>query len=462
MTETVAFRTFITRPGLTDATRTAIEEQGITTLEELSELDLEDIKNLIQNILKYVAPHAPAGQIIAIPYATQKKLYAAQYWVHLQKRCGLPHGVALLTDAALAAAIARKKEVDERKAATKDQEPTKPPKLANFKDWMSWWELWDTYMQQSYGTADIPLSYIYREHSTVTAKIRNAAYAEEDDRYTATTVLAGRHFQLDNKRVWNELKPLVVDGPGWVFIKSLEGTKHGRNALLTLKRQNEGENSTMIRKQKAYSAIRNLAFAGPKKHWSFSQYVTAHQKAHNELASCLEPVPETKKVTDFLGGITDPSLGVGLANIYGDMNKLISFEVCQQYLSTLVASTSVHKRNLQAMRGVSALGETDGGGGNKKPKLEARDYPLHQWKLFSPDEQKKIRQLRFKKKQGKSPAGKGRQASAAGKDTILPPIVENEPVPPAGAPPAQIGPKGGQAGNQFGRAVHGNKNPNNQ
>jgi hypothetical protein len=80
------------------------------------------------------------------------------------------------------------------------------------------------------------------------------------------TELTGRHFQQDNKRVWNKLKPLVVDGPGWVFIKSLEATKHGCNVLLTLKRQNKRDNLTMIRKQKAYSAIRNLAFTGPKKH----------------------------------------------------------------------------------------------------------------------------------------------------------------------------------------------------
>jgi hypothetical protein len=460
MAETVAFRTFLTRIGLTDATRTAIENQGITNLAELAELDLDDIKNVIQNILKYVAPHAPAGDVITIPYATQKKLYAAQYWVQIQKRCGLPQGVALLTDAALAISLARKKEVDERKEATKDQKLTKPPKLAHFKDWMSWWELWDTYMQQSYGTADIPLSYIYREHDTITAEIRAAAYAEEDDRYIATTALAGRHFQLDNKRVWNELKPLVVDGPGWVFIKSLETSKHGRNALLTLKRQNEGENSTMIRKQKAYSAIRNLAFAGPKKHWSFSQYVTAHQKAHNELASCFEPVPETKKVTDFLGGITDPSLSAGLANVYGDTAKLVSFEDCQQYLSTIVASTNVHKRNQQQMRGVGALGGHDDG--NKKPKLEARDYPLNQWKMFSPEEQKKIRQLRFKKKTNKKTrATEGRQASAAGKESLLPPLVEGEPKAPPGSPPA-LGPKGGQAGNQFGKAAHGKQGNNNQ
>jgi hypothetical protein len=111
------------------------------------QLDLDHIKNLIQNILKYVALHTPTEDIITIPYATQKRLYAAQYWFHLQTRCGLPTGVAMLTDVALAATQACKKEVEEQKEATKDQKLTKPPKeLANFKDWMSWWELWDTYI----------------------------------------------------------------------------------------------------------------------------------------------------------------------------------------------------------------------------------------------------------------------------------------------------------------------------
>jgi hypothetical protein len=124
-------------------------------------------------------------------------------------------------------------------------------------------------------------------------------------------------------------------------------------------------------------------------------------------AACFEPVPETKKVTNFLGGITDPSLGAGLANVYGDTVKVVSFEDCQQYLSTIVASTNVHKRNLQQMREVGALrGHDDGTRSHKKPKLEARDYPLqHQWKLFSPEEQKKIRQLRYKKKQNKKARG---------------------------------------------------------
>jgi hypothetical protein len=456
MAETVTFGTLLTdRIGLSNATRNAIQDQGVTTLEELADLDYDDIKNMVLNILKYIAPGAPAGDVIAIPYTSLKRLYAAKYWFATRNHIGLPATSAALTNVELADAMTRRKEVGERKTATKDQELTKPPKLSNFKDWVNWWELWDTYMQQMYGSADVPLSYVYRPHDTVTAEIRAAIYDDEEDRYIATTVLTGRHFQLDNKRVWNELKPLVIDGPGWVFIKSLEQTKHGRNAILTLQRQNEGENSVIIRKQKAYTALKGLAFTGPKKHWTFTQYVTAHQKAHNELSACHEAVPETKKVTDFLGGITDPGLGAGLANVYGDMAKLGSFETCQQYLSTIVASTSVHKRNLQATRGVSALGAD--GGPIKKPRLEAKDYPLAQWKLFSPAEQSKIRQLRQQKKAKRKPPP--RQAAAAGQlqatQLQLPPLAPADSTPPAGAPPIDNGNRGGQAGNQFGRAAHG-------
>jgi len=49
-----------------------------------------------------------------------------------------------------------------------------------------------------------------------------------------------------------------------------------------------------------------------------------------------EAVPEAKKVTDFLSGITDPRLSNAKDLILGDPQKLQNFELCQQYLKTLV------------------------------------------------------------------------------------------------------------------------------
>jgi hypothetical protein len=223
MAENVTVRALLeTRIGFTPATRDAIEGQGITTLSELADLDYDDIKSMVMKILKFIALHAVAGDVIRIPFVAQKKLYAAKCWYELQVRCGLATTATSLTNAQLTIALQRRKDVEERKLETNDQTLAKPQKLTSFKDWVNWWELWDTYMQQSYGTADIPLSYVYREHEAVTDVIQEAAYTDADDEYTAITLLGGRHYQLDNPRMWNELKPLVVDGPGWVFVKTRE------------------------------------------------------------------------------------------------------------------------------------------------------------------------------------------------------------------------------------------------
>lgn len=113
-------------------------------------------------------------------------------------------------------------------------------------------------------------------------------------------------------------------------------------------KQNEGENLKMIRKQKASMAIRNLQWNGPTKHWSFEQHVAVHQKAHNEVVAYKEPMSETKKVTDFLAGITDPALESGLSNIFGDATKLVDFEACQQYLSNQMRRDSKRKASATA------------------------------------------------------------------------------------------------------------------
>jgi hypothetical protein len=38
----------------------------------------------------------------------------------------------------------------------------------------------------------------------------------------------GAHYDLDNRNLYNELKPLVVDGPGWAFIRRFNKMKDGR------------------------------------------------------------------------------------------------------------------------------------------------------------------------------------------------------------------------------------------
>jgi hypothetical protein len=40
-------------------------------------------------------------------------------------------------------------------------------------------------------------------------------------------VLDGAHYQLNNMMLFEEFKPLVMDGPGWGFIKKYDKNKDG-------------------------------------------------------------------------------------------------------------------------------------------------------------------------------------------------------------------------------------------
>jgi hypothetical protein len=160
------------------------------------------------------------------------------------------------------------------------------------------------------------------------------------DRLVATTVLVGAHFDLDNRTLYDELKPLVLDGPGWAFVRKYDKAKDGRKAVLALKAQAEGLSSTLTHKVKAYSSIASAVYRGPRRGFTFANYVTVHQEAHNKLFYLEEEVQESKKVDDFLKGIHDPSLQVGKTVVLSDIHKLGDFEECQQYLGMLVANMS--------------------------------------------------------------------------------------------------------------------------
>lgn len=59
-------------------------------------------------------------------------------------------------------------------------------------------------------------------------------------------------------------------------------------------------------KQESYQAIAKANYQGPRRNYNFSTYVAVHQQAHQDLLHLEEPIPENKKVQDFLAGITYP------------------------------------------------------------------------------------------------------------------------------------------------------------
>jgi hypothetical protein len=170
------------------------------------------------------------------------------------------------------------KDDKDYKAATKDTEIQKPDKLAELGKWTRFWELLSTYLGRVKGAALIPLTYLVREHE-VMPEIQNADYGSIQEQLIATTALSGPHFELDNQALYDELKPLVVDGPGWSFIKKYDKKKQGRKAVLALKMQAEGTSAKISRKAAVYASIASSSYNGPCKGFTFLSYITLHQAA---------------------------------------------------------------------------------------------------------------------------------------------------------------------------------------
>ena len=172
-------------------------------------------------------------------------------------------------------------------------------------------------------------------------------------------------------------------------------------------------------------------FKGSTRHYSFQNYVTLHQKAHNELEELGEPVSKTKKVSEFLKYISDPTLQMGMQIVMGDPAKLDNFELCQQYLSTLQTNTEQQRRNKHNISGVS--GELQGS--TKKPK--DRYYSSEEWHELGSAGRDVVNALRSARGRTQAGRGGGREGRGGRNGRAIP------------------NPRGGNAGNQFGRNAHG-------
>jgi hypothetical protein len=403
------FRNALTRIGINAATRTAIIENGFITIQDLVSVQDKDLDKLPKHLESWRVPNANQNAQVRIPFLSLTKLKAMRYWVLAQRCIGVDApNVNDFTGEVIIETLARMKADSDHKLATEDSDIRKPEKLTDLTKWSKFWELLTTYLGRVKGAALTPLSYLIREHEEVTQEQRDAEYLSMQERLIAITALNGTHFVLDNRTLYDEFKPLVVDGPGWSFIKKFDKSKDGRGAVLTLKAQAEGTSAKLTRKQAAYASIASSAYLGPRKGFTFASYVTLHQSAHNELMDLDEPVSESKKVTDFLKGIRDPNLNTGKSIVLGDPAKLGDFEECQQYLSTVVQNMSAQ---MKSERQVSSTVSDGGGrgGSNLVDRIKGGAYSDDQFRALSAEDKRRVQKYRDEAKRKKKAKNKDRK-----------------------------------------------------
>ncbi|KAI2511530.1 hypothetical protein MHU86_2784 [Fragilaria crotonensis] len=258
---------------------------------------------------------------INMPFMALKNLKGLRFWADERKRTGLDADADDFTGEDVAIFTAKCQEYNELKDAAKDEDASKPDALKKLTGWALWNESFQNYLRQIVGAAKIPLIYLARnERDNPDEPLIPANFGTPTEYLIEATIFRGRHYDIDNPPILSRVK---VD------------------------------------------------------------FINTHQTAHNEILDCdpSEAVPESKKVADFLKGITDPKLESAVSVVLGDVKLLNDFQLCQQYLSTTVENRATleksKERNISGLKSGGEKSDQKGKGGKlpKNFKLENKWYP---------------------------------------------------------------------------------------
>ena len=407
--------------GFNAATAQYLIDQGFNTPEALLLATEADLDTIARNVTR-TPPRVEGGGTVNMPFIALKHLKGFRFWADECKRTGFEPDPDTFGEEDVTSYTEKYLEYTAQKDAAKDEDPSKPEALKKLTNWALWNESFQNYLRQILGAAKIPLVYLTREESDTGVDIDPTTYGSSLEYLIDATIFEGRHYELDNPRFYRELKSFTVNGEGWSYIKRFEKQQDGRKAYLALRSQCEGTASKITRKNRAYASISNASYNGQRRQYRFQDYINVHQAAHNEILDCdpTEAVPESKKVSDFLKGITDPKLESAVSVVLGDPKLLNDFQACQQYLSTTVENrATLEKSKERNISGVAKGGDEGSGGGKKEKKklpknfkLENKYYPPGVYRLLSEEQRKQLKKWQEEK------AGGGKRSVAAIKKQI--------------------------------------------
>jgi hypothetical protein len=322
-------------------------DQSFATPSDLllaSESDLE-------SIVRAAARNPPRNMQQVNMFIALKNLMGLRFWADKSRRIGYDADPDDFDKDDVPVFTAKcHDKYNEQKQAAKDEDAPKPEGLKKLSNWALWSKSLQNYLRQILSAAKIPLVYLTRDERNDPDEVLDPENFETPTEYLIeATIFSGRHYEIDNARFYRELKSFTVNGKAWSYIKKFERSQDGRKAYLALKTQCEGTASKITRKNKASASIANATYSGSRRQYKFQDYINTHRAAHNKILDCdpTEAVPESKKVADFLKGITDPKLESPVSVVLGNLKMLNDFQKCQQYFSTTVENrATLEKSNI--------------------------------------------------------------------------------------------------------------------
>jgi hypothetical protein len=434
------FAACLARFDMNPATIEYLRTEGVGDAEQLENFPLATLDEFYKNINKpdnFPIVAVRNGGPVKLIFPHLLALKGLRAWIDYRRARGQNLDVNLfIGDEMVREWQKRAAEMIAINSATASRtEGTLPPVLRT--DWRSFEELFRTYLLHRRSTfCGTPLAYVIRETAVPTADMLGPHdYGTIDDCLVATHSHAHSAYRVDNNEVFDLFKRLIYTSNFWQFAMAFDVARDGRGAFFAVKAQAEGQSAVITQRAAAYKMIKDAKYMSATSRYTFDHYISDHQKGHNELQRLAEPVPETKKVNEFLDGIKEPGLQTAIQIVQSNPDFLNNFERCQHFLKTmsltLKNSSSNRSPNVSSVgttaragRGQSAnkrgRGTRDNNNNNKRnkttagrrdqnpkrnlPRIRTGHYSEEEWKALSDHDRGLVLDLRSKQKQANATA----------------------------------------------------------
>ena len=395
------------------AARDALNAQGLRAISDFEALSEDDIAEICSNARKPggmipnpnpLGPPLIANPGIMIGHLAEKRLKMFRYFViHLNKVNRT--FVGTVPNLADLQTLYQFKESE----TEHDNEIPMPEKLTSIENIRVVLEDLDHYLESKRGVTGIPLAAYTRSDP-------NVAPENEDPTFGAPTILAemirraphtGPTYATDNLAVWDVVRHITHDGPGWGWVQPFARSRNGRAAYQALRTHYLGDAFQSRLRAKADQTLESVYYDGAKRNFTYERFIETLQRAFTDLESTGEAVSEERKVRILLTGIADARLESAKNQILATPTLRATFETASNFLAEVLDSKVSYSASNRKQARISSIqsqnkgkGRNNNGRNNKKnedkekEELTDRYYTPKEWSKLSGPERQRVREVR--------------------------------------------------------------------
>lgn len=394
MAELAAIRQALVRLGFTnEAAAFIVEDQGMTSLDELRLLSDEDVGVLckvtrrpggMMNVPGAVAaagavPQQMANPGIPVAQRAENNLKLACYFLRFKERTSRAVTPADIT-------LASVRDLREYQEWEKQYEDPEAPELS--KDWPRNMENLREYLRGCLGTTKIPLAYVIRADIQVPAADPAEGYdSNQAELIARAPIMDGNNYVQtylrDREKVWELISDITREMDCWTYVRPAQRNRDGRLAFNNLYGHYLGVNNVDNMATQAEAKLTATTYNGEKRRWNFEKYVKLQVDQFTILEDLVQygyaGIDERSKVRFLMNGIKTKDFDSVKTRIMSDETLRTDYDACVNLFKDYLAQnpTLRHTPNVQIadMNQTPAGGDGGGGGGggNDLPDMTVED-----------------------------------------------------------------------------------------